>query len=318
MPRDEESANQTMLSPDAAFSVLGDETRMQIVQTLGEADGPLQFTELRDRVGLRQGSQFNYHLDKLVGHFVEKSTDGYDLTQRGRRVVEAVLSGAVTDDPVMEPTELDQTCYHCGAPVRVGYLQERVGLYCTACDGNYGDPGDRGAGGHDSTSGLLGYLRLPPAGVQGRSAAEVLAAAFTWGDLQFMARGSGICPRCSAPLEESVETCTDHDPGDGVCSTCNNRYAIQHHAECTNCIYRSTGLFMLSLLATTELLDFLTSRGLNPITADAELAVYAVTGDYDEEVLSHDPFRARFTFTAGDDSITLTVDDDLDVVSVTR
>lgn len=318
MTTDEESIDQTMLSPDAAFSVLGEETRMQIIQSLGEADGSLPFTELREQVGLRQGSQFNYHLDKLLGHFVEKTTNGYNLTQRGRRVVEAVLSGAVTDNPVMEPTPLDQECYHCGAPVAVGYHQERVGLYCTECAGNYGESTDRDEAVDEGASGLLGDLRLPPAGVQGRSPEEVLSAAFTWGDLQFMARGSGICPRCSAALEEAVDVCPSHDPGDGVCPACNNRYAVQHQAHCTNCIYTSTGLFMLSLLATTELLAFLTARGLNPITTDSELAVYAVTGSYDEEIISTDPFKARFTFTVDEDAITLTVDDDLTVVAVTK
>lgn len=318
MTADGTPAEPTMLSPDEAFSVLGDETRMEIVQTLGEAGKAVPFTELRDRVGLRQGSQFNYHLDKLASHFVEKTEDGYDLTQKGRRVVEAVLSGAVTEAPVLDPTELDQACYHCGAAVEVGYLQERVGLYCTECDGNYGDTADRDEVVADPASGLLGYLRLPPAGVQGRSAEEVLAAAFTWGDLQFLARGSGICPRCSAALGESVEVCTDHDASNGVCGECHNRYAVQHHAHCTNCTYETAGLFMLSLLATTELLAFLTTRGLNPVSAGSELEVYAVTGDYEEEVVSPDPFKARFTFTADSDSITLTVNDDLEVVKTTQ
>lgn len=314
MATDGSAGDQMMLSPNDAFSVLGDETRMQIVQTLGETNGSVPFTELRDQVGLRQGSQFNYHLDKLVGHFVVKSDDGYDLTKRGRRVVEAVLSGALTENPELEPTVLDQACYHCGAAVEVGYLQERVGLYCTECDGNYGDTANRDDIVDDTESGLLGYLRLPPAGVHDRTAEEVLAAAFTWGDLQFMARGSGICPRCSASLEESVEVCTAHDASDGVCAACSNRYAVQHHAQCTNCIYETEGLFMLSLLANTELLSFLTSRGLNPVSATAELDVYAVTGDYEEEVISPDPFEARFTFSTNGESITLIVDDDMNVV----
>ena len=318
MTADGDLPESRMLSPDEAFSVLGDQTRMTIVQTLGEADGLVPFTELRDRVGLPQGSQFNYHLDKLVGHFVEKTGEGYDLTQRGRRVVEAVLSGAMTDDLVLESTPLDQRCYHCGAPVAVGYTQERVGVYCTECGGNYGGSEERDGSFDDTESGLLGYLRLPPAGVHGRSAEEVLSAAFTWGDLQFMARGSGICPRCSASIEESARVCESHDASDGVCEDCHNRYAVQHHARCTNCIYETEGLFMLSLLANTELLAFFTTHGLNPVSASSELDVYAVTGDYEEEVLSRDPFEARFTFTIGRDSITLTVDEDLEVVSVTR
>ena len=40
--------------------------------------------------------------------------------------------------------------------------------------------------------------------------------------------------------------------------------------------------------------------------------------NYDEEVRSVDPFEARFTFTAGDEALTLTVDDDLSVVDAIR
>ncbi|MFB6206666.1 MAG: ArsR/SmtB family transcription factor, partial [Haloglomus sp.] len=97
MTHPRELGEPTALSPDEAFGVLGNETRIQILQTLGEADGPLSFTELRDRVGIRQGSQFNYHLDKLVGHFVRKTDDGYELRLAGRRVIYAVLSEAVTE-----------------------------------------------------------------------------------------------------------------------------------------------------------------------------------------------------------------------------
>lgn len=60
----------SVLSPDAAFCALGNGTRIRILQTLGEAHDRLSFSELCDRVGIRHGGQFHYHLDELVGHFV--------------------------------------------------------------------------------------------------------------------------------------------------------------------------------------------------------------------------------------------------------
>jgi hypothetical protein len=87
------------LSPDDAFATLGNETRLGILQTLGRAGEDLSFSVLRDRVGVEDSGQFNYHLEQLVGHFVRKTEDGYQLRRAGRRVVEAVLSGAVTDAP---------------------------------------------------------------------------------------------------------------------------------------------------------------------------------------------------------------------------
>jgi len=99
-----DGADARTLPPDDAFAVLGNETRMEILRALGAADGPLAFSTLRERVGVRDSGQFTYHLDELTGHFVERSDEGYRLRRAGERVIEAVLSGAVTEAPEREPT----------------------------------------------------------------------------------------------------------------------------------------------------------------------------------------------------------------------
>jgi hypothetical protein len=38
-----------------------------------------------------------------------------------------------------------------------------------------------------------------------------------------------------------------------------------------------------------------------------------VHGEYDEEVLTTEPFEARFTFTIGDEALTVTVGEDMNV-----
>lgn len=129
MSTDAETDETTPLAPDDAFAVLGNETRMEILQTLGKGDEPLSFSELRDRVGMRDSGQFNYHLGKLQGHFIRKVDDEYELRGAGRRVVEAVLSGALTDDPVVEPTVIDMDCRLCGAPIELGFDHDRVRFY---------------------------------------------------------------------------------------------------------------------------------------------------------------------------------------------
>lgn len=58
------------LSPDEAFAVLGNETRMEILQSLGEAERPLVFSELREAVEIDDPGQVNYHLNQLKRHFV--------------------------------------------------------------------------------------------------------------------------------------------------------------------------------------------------------------------------------------------------------
>lgn len=92
MATDTGPGGSTALSPGEAFAVQGDETRLQILQTLGEADDPLAFSELFDRVEYDDTANFNYHLGKLEIHFVHKTGDGYALRNAGGRVVEAILS----------------------------------------------------------------------------------------------------------------------------------------------------------------------------------------------------------------------------------
>ncbi|WP_254538468.1 ArsR/SmtB family transcription factor [Halomarina litorea] len=249
----------TALSPDDAFAVLGNETRFGILRALGEVDGPCSFSHLRDRVGVADSGQFNYHLDRLVGHFVEHTDEGYGLRRAGERVVEAVLSGAVTEAPVVAPTTVDRPCQYCGAPVGITYDEERVRVYCTECEGIYGERSEVDGAGH------LGTLFVPPAGLHDRSASELLQAAYVWGELSVMAATNGVCPRCAATVEESVHVCERHDGGDGPCPRCDERFAVGVHLECTNCLYDRGGAFGVRLLSNTDLLAFLTDRGVNPV-----------------------------------------------------
>jgi hypothetical protein len=298
------------LAPDDAFAVLGDERRMGILRALADAGEPLSFSDLRERVGIGDSGRFNYHLDRLVGHFVRRGEAGYELRRAGERVVEAVLSGAVTEAPELGPATVDIPCQYCGAPVGVRYREEEVTLFCTGCPGVYGEqvgPEDHG---------LLGTLFLPPAGVEGRSPPELLRAAYTWGGLATMSAVSGVCPRCSATVEASVDVCEDHDRVDGACEACGGRYAVGVRFRCTNCIYDRAGAFGAALLANVDLLRFLTAHGINPVDRSSRSAV-GVVMDYEEEVVSAEPFEARFTFAMDGDAITLTVDDDLSVVEAT-
>jgi len=320
MSEDIDTPDATTLSPDDAFAVLGNETRMDILRTLGEADDPLSFSELRDGVGMRDSGQFSYHLERVVGHFVRKDDDGYALRQAGRRIVEAVLSGAVTESPVVSPTRIDHPCHYCGSPVEVSFRTDRVVKYCTECAGKSGTPTDEGGRFVPREDGYLGALPLPSAGIQNRTTAEVFEAAWTWTNVELLTEASGMCSRCSAPLEASVNVCESHGATDGLCDRCDSRYAVEFHARCTNCINDLRGPFVLGLVADTDLLAFLLDHGLDPVAPSRE-DVYEVDRihmNYDEEVRSTDPFEARFTFSAGGETLALTVDDDLSVIDATR
>jgi len=313
MPTDTRSEESATLSPDEAFAVLGDETRLQILQTLGEADKPLAFSALFDRIEYDDSSNFGYHLDKLVDHFVRKADEGYHLQQAGRRVVESVLSGAVTDDPVLAPSEIDRPCPFCSSPIEVGFQQERVEMHCTEC------PGLRGHAESDENRfdeyGTLGYLLLPPAGIHGRTPPEVLRAAEIWTATEIQAVARGVCRRCSASVDHAVHACEAHDATDGRCDQCGQRFGARFAATCTNCIFDVEAPIAPHLAVHTDLMAFMIEHDIDPVSPEAFDFPYAAV---EETILSTDPFEARFTFTADDDTLTLTVDGDLSVVDVAR
>jgi hypothetical protein len=87
---------------------------------------------------------------------------------------------------------------------------------------------------------------------------------------------------------------------------------------CANCNYDPNSIAPGILLANTELLAFLTTRGINPFAPESLNRTSQAIAQYDEEVVSTEPFEARLTFTADGDSITLTLDEDLSIVEVTE
>jgi hypothetical protein len=274
--------------------------------------------QLRERVGVADSGQFNYHLEQLVGHFVRKTDNGYQLRRTGRRVVEAVLSGAVTTAPDLDRTRVEETCELRGAPVEVARDGGTIAMYCTERAGRYSHAYEEDRTGRRADEGYLGRLPLPPAGLRDRTPTEVLRAAWTLGNLEILAISAGICPRCSATVDRTLRVCEDHDTSDGLCAECHGRQAVRLTVSCTNCIFGSGSIFSITLVSNTHLLDLLTDHGLNPVVPDSTRQVNEVHGDYEEELLSRDPFRARFTFDVDGDTLGLVVDDDLEVVEAER
>jgi hypothetical protein len=304
------------LSPDEAFALVADETRLEILRTLAEAGEPLAFSTLFERSEYDTRSNFSYHLDKLEGHFVSRVGEGYALRQTGRRVVEAVVSGTVTEDPVVQRAPSDRPCPICSAPIEVSYQQERVEMYCSECPGIV----RRAASGEqfESEFGTLGHIYLPPAGVQGRTPTEMHHAAQVWSNLELLGMSAGVCSRCSGTIEHSLSVCEDHDASGGVCDHCDRRYAVLFEVECATCHYETSGIAVIGLLAKTELLSFVTEHGGNPLMPETYDVEPGALANYEEDVRSFEPLRVAVTFTIRGDSLTLTIDEDVSVVDVAR
>lgn len=301
------------LSPDEAFAALGNETRMEILRSLGEAEGPLLFSELREQVEIDDPGQVNYHLNQLKGHFVRQTDDGYKLLDPGHRIIQAVISGGVTGTPVLEPTEVDAPCPFCGQSVQIRYGGGRLLIRCTACAGVFAGSETDAPFVDSHPYGALGAFPLPPAGVIGRSPKDVLDAATVWALTGYLAIGSGVCPRCSMTIERSLRVCEDHSPTGGNCEVCNTRQAVHVDYVCPHCTFQEVtvpagwNLF----LVVPELMSFLSARGVIPAVPSWEAMVPMY--DYEDEVIDVDPLELKITYTFDGDQLILVVDERFDV-----
>ncbi|WP_423743754.1 helix-turn-helix domain-containing protein (plasmid) [Haladaptatus sp. SPP-AMP-3] len=181
-------ADERDVSPEKAFSLLGNDTRIEIIQALWDADDPLSFSELHDRVGIRDSGQFNYHLNKLVGLFVRQTDEKYEPTYAGFRIMGAILSGTYTQRAEAETFALDTYCPDCGTELIAEYEEETVRVRCETCERNR------------STFGL------PPGAFEGRNETELRQTFERWLLNVFSLMADGVCLNCSGKTVGSLVT----------------------------------------------------------------------------------------------------------------
>ncbi|MFC7044376.1 winged helix-turn-helix domain-containing protein [Halobacteriaceae archaeon GCM10025711] len=201
MSTDEES--ELELTPERAFAVLGHETRLAILFELWKQrrpdehvpQHPMTFSALRKSLGMRDGSQFNYHLKPLVNRFVHHAEDGYILRREGERVVSAILAGAFTDEVVFDAVPSDKPCEICGGQTVFECNTDRTlgyfAIRCTECEGAFGGTGFDGA--LSLTESLL------PVGTRSRNPEEFYQALDIMVKHQIMSAVEGSVPTVPGP-----------------------------------------------------------------------------------------------------------------------
>lgn len=126
----------TDADPLGALSLLTEEPRLGIIETLAQADAErpgkavMSFTELFEAQEMRDSGRFNYHLNKLCGVLVEEVEEGYRLSPAGHRLVAAVLSVSVEEPPGDRRTTLAEPCPVCGTAVTVNRVGNAVSVHC--------------------------------------------------------------------------------------------------------------------------------------------------------------------------------------------
>lgn len=293
-------------SPDDVFAAIADETRIRIIRAIGEAEGPLSFSEIRESVGMAHSGQFHYHLDQLVGHLVHKTDDGYELSSAGRYIVEAIYAGVLIDEPPSERIPIEMPCWECGGRIEVRVGTGWVDSYCLDCVGVYPVKDEEEAG-------RLVRARLPPAGLRNRTPEEAFRVAMVLSRLDMLAYANGICPRCSARVEYTLDVCHAHEDDTDLCETCDRVWGVMVDTDCSNCIFGIRTSIGNILGGKEETLRFWLEHEWNPVDPSVDTDS---TWALDEEILSIDPFAGRFTWYLKGDSLVLEVDSDLQIAVV--
>jgi hypothetical protein len=302
-----------------AFSLLSDETRLSILLALWEAAEPfaetdaVPFSELYDRVDISDSGQFNYHLDKLVGQFVEKRTDGYRLRGTGRQIVRSVIAGAGIEEPSLDPTEIDGECSRCGAPIAVTYDDGWLHVVCTDCDGKWGSR-------HDVPDGALIGSECPPAALTDRTPEELWQANSISIYQAQKSAIEGVCDSCSGPMERSLDICRDHDP-EGVCDDCGRSYAAIAQFSCPVCKNYHAAPPHALVKHHPAVVAFYYERGLSIQYGIGETEMKCASAQFkqhEQELVDTDPARVRVTVQYDGDTLRLTLDEELSVIDVTE
>lgn len=292
------------LSLDRALSIVGEPTRAAIVIELGEArsaapatSDALGFSELMEQVGVEDSGRFNYHLDKLVGTFVEKSEEGYGLRLPGQLLYRAFVAGTLTDRRTVDPFPVGE-CPNCGGRLAAAYLPDHLlTVECEDCET------------------LFDAAYFPTRGVEARPRSELLDAVYQRRHQKLGAMRRGVCPGCGGRVERRLghNTSVADDCGGGPL-TCMEAYAVLACEECATSLVGNPANVALTAPAVVGFFaergrDAARSRWWNDPVAAAREGL---------DVVGTDPVSVAIPYEVGGDRLRVVLDDRLQVAETER
>ena len=299
-----------------AFKLLSDMTRLELLEALWEAHdptdpSPIRFAELRERVSADDPGRIHYHLDKLTEHFVRNTDVGYELRESGKRIVRMLLSGIALDDPDIEPVEVNMSCPYCGGQTLFSYRDGWRYVECTDCEVRCVP---------SFPPGVISMTEFPPSGLRDRTPNEIGEADWIWSAHRRASVMDGVCPECAGEMPvTSVYVCNEHEPDWDeyqFCDHCESIFWILVSHVCEQCEYRWTMPISNYLTMEPAVTAFFYEHGIEFDFASAEQFSYLL--DVEKELLSEDPLRIRMMIALEGDELSLTYDEELEVVSKAR
>lgn len=282
-------ACEECVPPAEAFSVIASETRLSILEALWNAPKrPVPFSELHVRIDMRDSAQFNYHLQQLVGQFVIRTDEGYDLRYAGESVIQAVLSGSFNQDPDRE-FAVEGNCVTCEGGLRAHYHDEHIAIACLDCDQQHGE------------------YAFPPGGLNDRTDEEIVAAFDQRVRHLHCLAADGVCPACNGKMETTIhyeeECCLHLD------------VQVDHH--CSQCRHHLCSTAGLRLLEHSEVVSFYRDHGLDLGEIPYWQLPWCISDEY-VEVRSEDPWRLLVRIPLEDEELHVGFDDQLTVSGTER
>jgi hypothetical protein len=279
-------ADDQGVTPEAAFTALGDELRTTILRVFADAEREgtqaLTFTEIYERTPTDSTSRLSYHLDELCEVFLRRDDGEYRLTRAGDRVVRAILAGTYSERPTFEPTTVDGSCPACAATtLRATYRDEGLVVACETCETT-----------------VVTY-DLPPAGARGQSSEEILRTCDRRSHFEYATALEGACPTCGGRVAVEIER--DDDPATHYCV-----------AECRSCHLRLYAPLAVRLLYHPAVVAFYWEHGVD-VLAVTFWEIYEFTRRWETTVHSDEPFQATVEIAFEDEELHLAVDEDLNV-----
>jgi hypothetical protein len=308
----EELLNRDHIPPEDVFSALQSEVRLAVLRVLWDAtDTPIPYSELKRRVQVTS-SNFNYHVDQLLGHFVRRGEEGYQLRHAGTEVVRTIIAGGITDELSLGPLEIDSKCPYCESAIEVRYDDGLFSARCTGCAGIIND--------EDLPRGTIIRYAFPPAGVVGRTPEELLAAAQALYDAKITPMLNGVCPECAGTVVHSLDICEAHALAENeVCDACGGRFTVWTTHECERCGYARRFVPWFKLLLEPAVIsfyyeqsDFDRSIPFNKLVWRNAPYIRSIT----QSIVSTNPVEICVEIPLGTARLQATMDENLDLVDI--
>lgn len=297
----------------APFDLVAHELRQQILLALSQPDSDglnpptLSFSELYERVDADANtSQFNYHLQQLLGRFIEAreaetghlneaiaDEEGYALRPEGLLLVWTLRTGAM-EDVAVGPFDAGFACHHCDAPVEAVYRNAIFSVQCPDCGYQYE------------------YNTTPPGVVHDAAdGPAVLARVWRYNRTVREAAARGVCPLCGYALDGTFV-----DPEDTNYPRADRRelFVYRNCADCGFIDYLTVGEL---LLTDPSLVAFCLDHGVE-ITDEPIWELPFIATDVAVSVEGTEPWDVAFALTLDGDELVLGIDEAFDVTEHVR